>query len=86
VPSLDAGETPRRSTSSLGLNSSDMSHERSSWFLGLRALGQSQGFLTHAQFNDWLHSAIVDPEEISRIVDLLESAGIRIVPDSDAGK
>jgi hypothetical protein len=48
----------------------------------LKALGQSQGFLTFAQVNENLPLAIVDPEEIEAIVEQLKRSGIRVVPDS----
>jgi hypothetical protein len=59
-----------------------MSDEASSWLQHLKALGQSQGFLTHAQINKALPLAIVDPVEIDAIVEQLKRSGIRVVPDS----
>jgi Sigma-70 factor, region 1.1 len=59
-----------------------MSHEDSTWLQGLKSLAQRQGFLTYADVNVRMPITIVDPEEISRIVDLLEAAGISVVPDS----
>ena len=49
-----------------------MSDEASSWLEHLKALGQSQGFLTYAQVNERLPLAIVDPEEIEAIVERSE--------------
>jgi RNA polymerase primary sigma factor len=62
-----------------------MSHETSPWFQQLKVLGQSQGFLTYGQVNDWLPPAIVDPEEIEGIVGQLKRFGIRVVPNSPEG-
>ena len=60
--------------------------DEASWLQRLKALGQSQGFLTYAQFNDSLPIAIVDPLEIEEIVERLKDAGIKVVPNSpDAG-
>jgi Sigma-70 factor, region 1.1 len=53
----------------------------SPWLLHLKALGQSQGFLTYAQVNERLPLALVDPEEIDTIVEQLKRSGIRVVPD-----
>jgi RNA polymerase primary sigma factor len=61
-----------------------MSHEASSWFKQLEALGQSQGFLTYAQVNDVLPVSIVDPEAIAGIVEQFKRLGIRVVPHSSA--
>ncbi len=49
-----------------------MFDEASSWLEHLKALGQSQGFLTYAQVNERLPLAIVDPEEIEAIVEQLK--------------
>jgi sigma-70-like protein len=59
-----------------------VSDEDSSWLRHLKALGQSQGFLSYAQVNERLPLALVDPEEIEAIVEQLKSSGIRVVPDS----
>jgi RNA polymerase primary sigma factor len=59
-----------------------MFDEESSWFRHLKALGESQGFLTYAQVNDVLPAAIVHPLEIEEIVDQLKGSGIQVVPDS----
>ena len=50
------------------------------WLQNLKALGHSQGYLTCAQVNESLPLAIVDPEEIDKIVEQLKHSGIRIVP------
>jgi hypothetical protein len=50
------------------------------WLQNLKALGQSQGYLTYAQVNENLPLAIVDPEEIEEIVEQLKRSDIRIVP------
>ena len=50
------------------------------WLQQLKALGQSQGFLTFAQVNESMPLGIVDPEEIEKIVEQLTRAGIRVVP------
>jgi hypothetical protein len=63
-----------------------VSDEASSWLQRLKTLGQSQGFLTFAQVNESLPLAIVDPEEIERIVDQLKHSGIPVVPNPPAGK
>jgi hypothetical protein len=63
-----------------------VSDEASSWLRHLKTLGQSQGFLTFAQVNESLPLAIVDPEEIERIVDQLKHSGISVVPNPPAGK
>jgi Sigma-70 factor, region 1.1 len=57
----------------------------SSWIQDLKALGQSQGILTYAQVNERLPLAMVDPEEIEKVVEQLKSSGIRVVPDSPTG-
>lgn len=59
-----------------------MADESLAWFQVLKALGRSQGFLTFAQVNEGVPSEIVDPEEISEVVEQLERFGIRIVPNS----
>ncbi|MGH7486512.1 MAG: RNA polymerase sigma factor region1.1 domain-containing protein [bacterium] len=56
-----------------------MSHETSQWLQELRNLGREQGFLTHSQINSNPPPSVVDPEEISMIVNELESLGIQIV-------
>jgi len=56
-----------------------MSHETSQWLRELRNLGLEQGFLTYSQINSHLPHSVVDPEEISMIVNDLKSSGIRIV-------
>jgi len=61
-----------------------MTGEASLWLQNLKALGQSQGYLTYAQFNEGLPLSIVDPEEIEVIVEQLKRSGIRVVPDSPA--
>jgi RNA polymerase primary sigma factor len=61
-----------------------MSDDPPSWLQQLKALGQSQGFLTYAQFNDSLPLAIVDPLEIEKIVEQLKGSGILVVPNSPA--
>jgi hypothetical protein len=61
-----------------------VSDEDSSWLRHLKALGQSQGFLTYAQVNERLPLTMVDPEEIETIVQQLKSSGIRVVPDPPA--
>jgi RNA polymerase primary sigma factor len=50
------------------------------WLEDLEALGKSQGYLTYAQINGSLPLAIVDPEEIEKIVEQLKRSGIRVVP------
>ena len=57
-----------------------MNDETSWWLQHLKALGQSQGFLTYAQVNTSLPLAIVDPVKIEEIVEQLKRSGIRIVP------
>jgi Sigma-70 factor, region 1.1 len=61
-----------------------MFDEKSPWFQHLKALGEAQGFLTYAQFNESLPLAIVDPVEIEEIVEQLKRSGILVVPDSPA--
>jgi hypothetical protein len=46
----------------------------------LKTLGQSQDYLSYAQINGSLPLAIVEPEEIGKIVDQLKHSGIRIEP------
>ena len=57
-----------------------MTDEASLWLQNLKALGQSQGYLTYAQVNESLPLAIVHPEKIEEIVEQLKRSGIRIVP------
>jgi len=57
-----------------------MNDETPGWLQHLKALGQSQGYLTYAQINGSLPLAIVEPEEIEKIVDQLKHSGIRIEP------
>jgi RNA polymerase primary sigma factor len=60
-----------------------MFEEDQSWFQHLKTLGESQGFLTYAQVNNWLPTAIVDPLNIEEIVDRLNRFGIKVVPSRD---
>jgi RNA polymerase primary sigma factor len=53
------------------------------WLQQLKALGQSQGFLTYAQVNESMPVAIVDPEKIDEIVEQLKRAGIRVLPTAN---
>jgi RNA polymerase primary sigma factor len=57
-----------------------MTDEASPWLQNLKALGQSQGYLTYAQVNERLPLAIVQPEKIEEIVAQLKRSGIRVVP------
>jgi hypothetical protein len=50
------------------------------WLQNLKTLGQSQDYLSYAQINGSLPLAIVEPEEIGKIVDQLKHSGIRIEP------
>jgi len=59
-----------------------MAEETALWLQNLKTLGQSQGFLTHAQINESMPLAVVDPEKIEEIVERLNRAGIRVVPMS----
>ena len=61
-----------------------MTDEASIWFQYLKALGQSQGFLTFAQVNERLPHNIVDPEKLSEIVKQLEYFGFRVLQNSPA--
>jgi hypothetical protein len=58
-----------------------MADEASLWLQNLKALGQSQGYLTYAQINESLPLAIVHPEKIEEVVNQLKGSGIRIVPE-----
>ena len=58
-----------------------MTDEASLWLQNLKALGQSQGYLTYAQINESLPLAIVHPEKVGEVVDQLKGSGIRIVPE-----
>jgi len=67
-------------------NVADASGKDSTWLQQLKAMAQSQGFLTHAQVNDHLPLAMIDPEKIDAIVEQLTRSGIRLVPDSPANR
>jgi len=53
-----------------------MSYETALSIQRLKALGKKQGFVTRAQFNERLPSSVVDPENISAIVEQLKRAGV----------
>jgi RNA polymerase primary sigma factor len=59
-----------------------MTYEAALSLQQLKALGQKQGFLTYAQINEHLPLAVVDPREISSVVDQLERFGVRVIADS----
>jgi hypothetical protein len=50
------------------------------WLQNLKTLGQSQDYLSYAQINGSLPLAIVEPEEIEKIVDQLKHSSSRIEP------
>lgn len=71
----------RRDNVGLNMDKVVMAAEASLWLQNLKALGQSQGYLTYAQINESLPSGIVHPETIEEVVNQLKGTGIRIVPE-----
>ena len=62
-----------------------MNHEQQSQLKLLIAKGKEKGFLTYSEVNDHLPDAIVDPEQIEDIINMINDMGItvhEVAPDA----